>query len=101
MTWSIWSTMPLWLVYVVNALAVHRVSRLIARDTIFDRPRAAITDKFDGMLVNLILCMWCLSVWIAAVAILLTAWDTTRSTWLVIASGLAIADAAGLLSEYG
>lgn len=83
----------------VNALAVYRIARVVARDTITDRPRTALTTKFHGMLVNLILCIWCLSFWLAIGAVLLTVWSTSREGWLVIASMLSVATIAGQLSE--
>jgi uncharacterized membrane protein HdeD (DUF308 family) len=98
--WVIWQQItPLWLLFVVNILAVHRVCRLIARDTLLMRPRERIAEKYHGALVTLMLCMWCLAFWIAAIVVCLTAWSATRDVWLVVASILAISDAVGFLSE--
>jgi hypothetical protein len=99
MNWDIWYNLPLWLIFVVNIGAVHRLSRIIARDTITEPVRARVTAKWHGMLVNLMLCMWCLTFWFAIIAVALTAWHTTRNWWLVIASILTAADIAGFMSE--
>jgi hypothetical protein len=99
MNWTVWYLLPQWLVFVVNIGAVHRLSRVIARDTLLERPRNFISNKYHGMLVNLMLCMWCLTFWFAIVAVLLTSWDWSHKVWLVIASILTVADIAGYMSE--
>lgn len=53
---------------------VWRLTRLIQRDTILDRPRTWLDRHTRGMTNTLLWCPWCLSVWIAALAV--TAWPT-------------------------
>jgi hypothetical protein len=91
--------LTLFMILLVNSLAAYRLSRIIARDTVLDRPRNAITNRYHGSLVDLMLCIWCLSFWFAIAAVLLTVWSTTREAWLVIASILSISAVAGQLSE--
>lgn len=90
-----------WFLLVVNVFAVFRLSRIVARDTILDAPRTTITERYHGSLIDLMLCMWCLSFWFAILATVLTAWDFTRDGWLVVATVLAISSIVGLLSEIG
>jgi hypothetical protein len=93
------SILLLWLL--INAFAVARVSRLIARDTITAGVRNRIQARAEGSLVNLVTCTWCLGIWLAAAATVLTCAASTRGWWLLIAGGLAVAELAGLLNEIG
>lgn len=90
----------LWFALVLlNIGAVYRVCRFIARDTLLEPTRQRLAAKYHGMLINLMLCMWCLSFWFAIGAVLLTVWDTTRDAWLVIATMLSVSTAVGYMSE--
>jgi hypothetical protein len=84
---------------VLNVGAVYRLSRVVARDSILEKPRHYITGHYRGALVTLLTCMWCLSFWFACVATVLTAWDTTRPWWLLAATVLTLSAFTGLLSE--
>jgi hypothetical protein len=102
MNWDLWSHATagsLFVLLTLNVGAVYRICRIVARDSITDRPRAWLSTRFHGMLVNLLLCMWCLSFWLGIAAVLLTSWNTTRETWLVIAAMLSISTAVGVISE--
>lgn len=84
--------------FVVLALAVYRVTRLIVTDTILDKPREALLTRYpasdtvfaewaDGLvwsetvegwialepswLGDLVSCVWCAGFWISVVAVLL------------------------------
>lgn len=92
------AVLGLWVL--INAFAVARLSRFVAVDTIFDRPRQKFTSRFEGSLVELITCPWCLSVWFATAATVLTCAATTRGWWLLVAAGLSIAWLAGALNEW-
>jgi hypothetical protein len=91
------ATLALWLV--INALAVARLTRLVAVDSITERPRHKLEQRFEGSIVKLATCTWCLSVWFAAAATILTCAATTRGWWLLAALGLSIAWLAGALNE--
>lgn len=93
-----------WLI--VLALAVTRVAGLIALDSIFDRPRLAVTEyaaahRPTRWVETLITCMWCVGVWAAAAAVVATvAWfSVPLFDWCL--TGLALAQAAGMLSGIG
>jgi hypothetical protein len=60
------------LIVILNSLAVYRVAMVIARDTISERPRAALQRRYDGALVTLVSCVGCLSVWLGAISAVLT-----------------------------
>ena len=92
------ATIAFW--FVVNIAAVARLSRLIAMDTITAKPRNAIAQRFEGSLVTLATCTWCLSIWFAAGATTLMCFDATRPWWLLIAAFLAISMFAGALVEW-
>jgi hypothetical protein len=86
-------------IWVLNAGAVYRLSRLVARDAIFERPRNHIEKTYHGMLVTLMTCMWCLSFWFGLIAVGLTLWDVTRPWWMIAAVVLTLSTIAGLLGE--
>jgi hypothetical protein len=85
--------------FFVNSLAVFRLSRLVALDSVTARFRQKVNSKFTGSLVELINCVWCLSVWFAAGALVLMLFKDTRPIWLCIAIWLAASAVAGILHE--
>jgi hypothetical protein len=87
------------LVLFLNIGAVYRLSRLVARDHLLDKPRNYIESNFHGSLVVLVTCMWCLSFWFGLVAVFFTAWDPTRPWWLALSAVLTMSAVAGLLGE--
>ena len=54
-------TTPGWYPLVLLALAAYRTYRLAATDTILERPRARIPQRF----MEFVECPWCLGFWIA------------------------------------
>jgi hypothetical protein len=94
MTWGHWHP-ALWLI--INMLAVYRITRLAVKDAILAKPRRWLVDRYEGGLVTLATCPWCLSVWIAAIVVLLT-WGIP-DIWAYPAFGLALAASAGWLSD--
>lgn len=87
-----------WWVFVVDALAVFRLTRLFARDTITERLRTGRKAVGPVLLepAALLGCEWCLSVWFGAGAVALTAlW----SFWPYVAAALAFSAVTGVLSE--
>lgn len=87
-------------VMVLNVGAVYRIARVIARDSILDGPRSRIQNKYHGMLVNLMQCMWCLGFWFSIVAVFLTAWTTTHDLWLIAASMLTVSTVVGMIGDH-
>jgi hypothetical protein len=88
----------MWLL--INVAAVARICRLIAMDTISEKPRHALQSKYQGMLVTLSTCTWCLGVWFAAAATVLMCFDVTRPWWLLVAAFLTVAMFAGALVNW-
>lgn len=108
----------------VDALAVHRLTRLATADTIteplrrelvtqlieFKQEHLLTADQQDAadaaelvamtpdppMLAVLVTCRWCAGVWITAAAMLLR-WRRPRA-WAAIARPLAVASASTLLA---
>lgn len=81
----------------VDALACYRLTRLAVKDTISDGFRRRLAGRFEGPLVTLATCPWCLGVWVAAVVVALTVFAPLW--WSYAASGLAFAAVAGYLSD--
>ena len=101
-TWNHLQAMPTEVWLLVYALAAARLTRLVARDAILDRPREWITARTDntraalvGYLVN---CGWCVGVWVGTAAALALALGhgSPWIEWPIIA--LAFAQVAGMLT---
>ena len=95
--------MPGLVVLIVYALAVARVTRLVTDDKLTAAPRARLAEHLSQgghpMLLYLIGCRWCASVWISAIAAPL-AYYGGQTPWLIIpALALAFSMITGLLSE--
>lgn len=86
---------PLWLWCVADALAVYRVTRLLVADTITRPFRRWLADRYEGPLVELWFCAWCMSVWVATGVVALT-WYFPFA-WSLVAFGLSLSAAAGYL----
>lgn len=91
---------PLIVWLLVDALAVYRATRLLTRDSLplVARPRDAVVRRWgETSLGYFVECPWCVSVWIAAVAVagrvLLPEW------WTPLALVLALSAVTGLLAE--
>ena len=84
---------------VVDALAVHRLVRLVQADTITARPRAALLRRWKAnALSELLVCPWCLSVHAAAAVTVLRV--AAPRAWRLIAPALAVSTAASLVAEH-
>jgi hypothetical protein len=86
----------------IHALAVARLTLLVTSDRVFQTPRTslvgALARRGHDLLAYLILCPWCVSVWIGIVAApVIYLWGTTP--WLTVpALALALSMVAGLLA---
>ncbi len=90
-------------VYAVYLIAFARLIVLICADVITARPRDAIVtalkDRKHSMLAYMLLCPWCLSVWLAIPAAPII-YAYGNSPWLFVpALGLALSAAAGALAR--
>jgi hypothetical protein len=97
--WRFVTDVPTWLILLLNVGAVYRLSRVIARDSLTDGFRSRMSAKYHGALINLMLCMWCLSFWFGLLALFLTAWQTTHDLWLVCCYVLTLSTITGYMSE--
>lgn len=91
------------LIYAVYLAAFARLIVLITMDMITVRPRdsvvTALKERGHDMLAYLLLCPWCVSIWLAipAAPIIYAYGD---SPWLFVpALGLALSAAAGVLAR--
>jgi len=96
------SHVPSWWEAVLLAGAAFRMWRLLAVDTVLDRPRdwyvkADNSTTYMQGLDEFIRCPWCLGFWVA------TGWWVAWLIWphgvLVVATWWAIAAAVGLLAK--
>lgn len=116
---------PVWILAIIDVLAVHRLTRLVTADVITTRPRWSIIrwsylraghdpEILDGDLdrmveadmtedpwnvprpAALVVCRWCASIWIAGAAVVAHA--VAPVLWLPVAALLALSTASTLLS---
>lgn len=84
-----------------DALAVHRLARLVVTDEIFDRPRAHVKASLHAAgyakAVEGLGCEWCTGVWVAA-AVTAARYVAPR-VWQPVARALAAADLAGIVTS--
>ena len=88
--------LPIWLL--VDALAVHRLTRLLARDSLppVAAARARIIARWGhSPWSELVVCSWCLSVWVAAPVI--AARLLAPDWWSLLALLLAYSTVAGTI----
>jgi hypothetical protein len=90
-TWTIPSLYGLLLL----AAAAFRTWRILAEDTILDRPRAAFVRKFPKG-EEWLLCPWCAGAWISTGWWL--AWVWSHHWTLVVATPFAISSVVGLIA---
>lgn len=91
------------LIYAVYLLAFARLVVLLTTDMITARPRdtivTALKERHHDMLAYLLLCPWCLSIWLAIPAAPII-YAYGNSPWLFVpALALALSAAAGALAR--
>lgn len=95
--------------FVIYALATARLSVLVTEDKITERIRNALVRRWAGTgdapresyRAYLLVCQWCVSVWIGAVAALVWHLAGTEPWALVPAAGLAMSYVTGKLAQVG
>lgn len=93
--------MAVYFIFLVYALAVARVARLIAEDKILERPRVIVLAKLpeDSTAAYGVTCRWCVSIWISVPAAVI-AYYWGDSPWCFIpALALAYSHITGLLTR--
>jgi hypothetical protein len=103
---------PSWWAFALLALAVFRAYRLIAEDTILDRPRKWLLrgpldtwekegdDPGDDYRLDLgifITCVWCLGWWLSLGVFLLWVWFPTET--LFVATPFALSAVVALVAK--
>lgn len=91
------------LLYAIYLLAFARLVVLLTSDTITARPRDAVVEALKerkrNMLAYLLLCPWCLSIWLALPAAPII-YAYSHHWWLFVpALVLALSAAAGMLAR--
>ena len=86
--------------FLVDGLAVFRLTKLVNDDEIFADVRDKLLDRFppeSTKLGYLITCPWCVSIYTGLAAAL--ARELAPRPWNVVASALAFSAATGLVAE--
>ena len=92
---------PLLAWLIVDALAVHRLTRLLTRDSlpVVASLRERVLDRWGSSpWSELAVCPWCLSVWLAVPVI--SARLLAPTVWDLLALLLAYSTVAGLLAQH-
>lgn len=89
--------------YAIYLIAFARIVVLLTSDTITARPRDAIVtalqERGRKLLAYMLLCAWCVSIWLAIPAAPII-YAYGHSPWLFVpALGLALSAAAGALAR--
>lgn len=88
---------PDWYEAALLSLAAYRTWRLIALDTILDRPRAALVKRTGDHVDLFILCSWCCGAWCSL------GWWAAWQAWphgtLVVAALAALSAAVGVMGK--
>ncbi len=86
--------------FITDALACHRITRLVIDDAIFDLPRKRLKNRLylqgHTKLLELLDCSWCVSIWVAVGVGACRA--VVPRAWGPAARALALSSVAGLVS---
>lgn len=89
--------------YALGAAATARLSRLVTRDSILDKPRLRFVQQMDRdghpKLAELAVCPWCVSVWIGA--LVAAAAHLRIPGYRLVTSALAFSLVAGVVNDLG
>lgn len=91
--------------FLVLALAVARLTRLVVADEITKEIRNGLIKRLDEertfhlKLAYLLVCTWCASVWVAAPLAVGTYWLHPHDWWWLALSTVAASQVAGMLGE--
>jgi hypothetical protein len=86
----------IWLV--LNALTAYRIVRLISRDVILKRPRDWLRREYDGWVVTLVHCPWCLGVWVGGLTVVPTL--LCPGVWMWVALTVSVMTIVGFLGQH-
>lgn len=102
------TTIPVWLLLLIYALAVARVTGLIVADTITEPVRDRLTGWLDDTpgsagewFASLITCPWCAGMWVSLVAAPLVWFWGDSPVMLIPALALAFSQVTGATANLG
>lgn len=88
--------------FITDALATHRITRLVVEDTVFRDQRFAVkqylNDTQHPKLVELLGCVWCVSAYVAVGIVAARTFCPRR--WQPVARALALSDVAGVVATF-
>lgn len=94
------AALPLWAWLLIDAGATYRATRLVTYDSVplFRVPRDRVLRRWpDSAVAELVVCPWCVSVWLGAA--ILTARLIAPTLWSPLALVLVFSAVAGWLSS--
>jgi len=85
--------------FAVAALATARITKLVTSDRITQAPRNALLRRLDStsLLAYLVVCDWCVSVYVGAAVVAVVLWGGSVGWWVLAA--LAFSYTAGWLAS--
>lgn len=94
MTWG--DSWPFWYWFLVDMFAAYRITRLVTKDAVTAGFRKWLAG-YEGPLVELFFCHWCIGFWISAAVVVLTwAWPLW---WGFAALAFALSATVGWLAD--
>jgi hypothetical protein len=88
--------------YIIMALAVFRITRLVTTDVVLNKVRDKIWKKFppeDEGIGYLITCDWCSSIWVST--LVLSVYRIAPTPVIAVLGIFALSAVTGLLSRVG
>jgi hypothetical protein len=86
--------------FIILALAVHRLTRLVTTDMVTERIREKIWSKYPphkGGIGYLVTCNWCSSIWVAS--LVFSMYKISTEPVIFVCSILSLSSVAGLISR--
>lgn len=83
--------------FTIDTLAVLRITRLLAEDTILDKPRDWVVLNAPDKLAYLVTCPHCLSIYAGGAAVLLR--TVAPRAWNALATALALSAVTSIKAE--
>ena len=86
--------------FIILALAVHRLTRLVTTDIVTERIREKIWSKYPphkGGIGYLVTCNWCSSIWVAS--LVFSMYKISTEPVIFVCSILSLSSVAGLISR--
>jgi hypothetical protein len=100
----------MWFTAIIYTLAVARVTGFLTSDKLIEKQRTALIRRWCGsdpeedcksVWPYLLVCQWCMSIWVAPLAAVLWYYCPTSPLTLIPAMWLAFSQVTGMISSVG